>query len=225
MLRTGLLSALLGTLTLACGSDGSSGSGGTGAQAGSGGAGGSGASSGAAGSSGSAGSGGNSGNAGSGGSSGSAGTGGSAGSSGSGGSAGSAGACGATPGTIACGAEVCDLKTQFCCGGPGGVCMALGAFCGAGGLIRLYCDDSADCAAGEICCPGEVSNPGNDAQFETTCRTPEPPGPNTGPYGCGKTGGNFDYPNLCSCDADCAFGTCQSGSIYTTDGQSYLRCE
>jgi hypothetical protein len=97
--------------------------------------------------------------------------------------------CGsATPGSIGCGAAPCAATTQACCGGPQGVCLAKGAFCGAGGVIRMHCDDTADCSAGEICCPSEVIAPGNDAPFQTSCRKPDPSA-SGGAFGCGKSGG------------------------------------
>jgi hypothetical protein len=145
---------------------------------------------------------------------------------GAGGGGGAAGACPGTPNTVQCGTEVCDLDSQFCCGGTeDGKCFALGAFCGLGGGLRMYCDDRADCATDEVCCPSEVQNPGNDAPYQTTCVKP-PPHPDDGPYGCGFTGGNLPWPALCSCDADCPTGTtCKPGSILVSGvSGSISRC-
>lgn len=221
----GLSCLALTSLALACGSsDSSSGQTATGGTTSGGNAG-----TGATGGSSSGGSGGTSGTSGSAGASGGS-TGGAGGSTGGAGGAsgtgGSAGACAGTPNTILCGTEVCNLDSQFCCGGTeSGKCFATGAFCGAGGGLKMFCDDSADCAADEVCCPSEVENPGNDAPYQTTCVKP-PPFPNDGPYGCGFTGGNLEWPSLCACDADCAIGTCQSGTILVpTIGGSTMRCE
>jgi hypothetical protein len=128
---------------------------------------------------------------------------------------------GSTPGAIGCGQRPCAAATEACCGGPGGVCLAKAAFCGAGGVIRVRCDDSSDCADGEICCPSGVPSAGNDAPYETSCRKPDPFG---GAFGCGKSIGGFDFPNLCACDADCAFGTCKLGTIFA-GGSNYRRCQ
>jgi hypothetical protein len=213
VIRT-LLGFALASVVSACGSsDSSSGSSGAGGDSGAG-SGGTGSATGGSGGSATGGSAGSSagGNAG-------AGLGGTA------GSAGSAGACAATPNTIPCGNEVCDLETSFCCGGSQGKCLALGAFCGLGGGLKMFCDDKADCAADEVCCPSEVENPGNDAPYQTSCKKPAP-FPDDGPYGCGFSGGNLAWPALCACTADCSVGTCKPGSILVpTIGTDTMRCE
>lgn len=148
---------------------------------------------------------------------------------GSGGVGGAGGAeqCTPSPGTVRCGVGQCDLATQYCCGGEeNGVCKALNAFCGAGGTIKMFCDDTADCDPGQVCCPKPVPNPGNDAAFESSCNAPLP-FPQGGPDGCGKSAGNFDFPAFCACDSECAFGNCvASSNIYLTDNiGDFMSCQ
>ena len=53
--------------------------------------------------------------------------------------------------------------------------MAPGAFCGAGGLSKVFCDDAEDCPMGKVCCL--VPNPsgmGSDTQWIGQCQDPDP---------------------------------------------------
>lgn len=61
-----------------------------------------------------------------------------------------------TPGAIACNTVSCDLASQMCClnitDGVGRCLAKEGAFCRAGD-IHAHCDENADCAGGQVCCP------------------------------------------------------------------------
>jgi hypothetical protein len=89
----------------------------------------------------------------------------------------------------------------------------------------VFCDDAADCPADEVCCPREVPPSGNnDAEYESSCGPPVP-APEGSPDGCGTTPGNFHYPALCTCDAECHFGMCEPGGIYVSAASAdFMRC-
>ena len=136
-------------------------------------------------------------------------------------------ACTPTPGTVVCGDAVCDLATEYCCGGPAsGACFALGSFCGLGGTIKILCDDASDCEADEVCCPREVADHGSDAAYEASC-APIIDLPEGGPDGCGKAAGGLDFPALCACDSECYFENCVSSTqvyVIGTD-DAFMSCQ
>ncbi len=87
--------------------------------------------------------------------SGASGTGGSGAAAGAGGNAGSGGSLGGTPGTIHCGAAPCTTNFNVCCVCNGcfpklTVCYPKITGCTTG--KPLYCDDTADCKNGQVCC-------------------------------------------------------------------------
>jgi len=89
----------------------------------------------------------------------------------------------------------------------------------------MHCDDPTDCSAGEICCAAQVSNAGNDAGYETACVKPKSALEGGNMYGCGTTPGNFPWPRLCNCDADCPAAThCTSGDIFVPGISGVRRC-
>lgn len=109
--------------------------------------------------------------------------------------------CSSTPGAAACGeGGVCALPGHFCCGapGPGGsVCMAAGAFCGAGGIVEAHCDDTSDCMGGQVCCLARANGPLTGPAWIARCQAPAlPPTPP-----CGSAPSS---EHLCACDGDCA---------------------
>jgi hypothetical protein len=125
---------------------------------------------------------------------GTAGTGGSAGSAGTGGTGGSAGttvdsgvvdvrrdavvdARDAGKGSIRCGTTTCDPSVAFCCLTNNNIrCVSSTATTCNASSDKLHCDDTADCATGQICCVTEGAN-GNGADAVCTattgCTTPK----------------------------------------------------
>lgn len=60
------------------------------------------------------------------------------------------------PGIVRCGAESCATPGEACCisqsgGAPSATCQPKGATCNDP-IVELGCDETGDCAAGEICC-------------------------------------------------------------------------
>ena len=66
-------------------------------------------------------------------------------------------------GGIRCGTTTCDSATQFCCLASGNTrCLAAASTACTASTDRLHCDDTADCATGQVCCASEGSS-GNGA--------------------------------------------------------------
>lgn len=100
------------------------------------------------------------------------------------------------PGHVACGAATCDTSKQVCCfadGGAKATCTTPRPTDGgkppANACVgtEAFCDEAADCPAGQVCC-GFVGSTGG---FATSCAT-----------SCG-TGLQFCHGN-----AECVSGTC-----------------
>jgi hypothetical protein len=69
-------------------------------------------------------------------------------------------------GGIRCGTGSCDPSASFCCLTSGNIrCLTLGATCTTSS-DRLHCDDTADCATGQVCCLVEGSS---GAGADATC--------------------------------------------------------
>jgi hypothetical protein len=68
-------------------------------------------------------------------------------------------------GGIRCGTQTCDPTTTFCCLGSGNMrCLGLAATSCSSSTDRLHCDDTADCATGQVCCLAQgLSGAGADA--------------------------------------------------------------
>jgi len=74
-------------------------------------------------------------------------------------------------GSIRCGTTTCDPSVAFCCLQSGDMrCLGLTALTCSASTDRLHCDDTADCAAGQICCAAEGSS-GNGADAVCTLTT------------------------------------------------------
>jgi hypothetical protein len=72
------------------------------------------------------------------------------------------------PGKLACGSETCDVPGSVCCfssiapGGAADHCEPNATACGA---PNVHCDETADCASGQVCCTGTAVLP-RDASVE-----------------------------------------------------------
>jgi hypothetical protein len=68
-------------------------------------------------------------------------------------------------GSIRCGSTTCDPAVSFCCLQSGNMrCLGLTATTCGSSSDRLHCDDTADCAANQVCCLTEgASGNGADA--------------------------------------------------------------
>jgi hypothetical protein len=117
------------------------------------------------------------------------------------------------PGEIRCGSATCTVPGDVCCHGsvsPGGVDECLPkADCKA---PNRACDETADCATGELCCTGASVLP-RDATVSgfagTFCVDAASPGSCAPEPGVGKS----SVP-ACKSNAECSTGECVSESCY-----------
>jgi hypothetical protein len=80
-------------------------------------------------------------------------------------------------GSIRCGSLTCDPAAAFCCLTNNNIrCVSPTATTCVASSDRIHCDDTADCAAGQICCVTEGANGnGSDAvcTLTTSCLAPK----------------------------------------------------
>ncbi len=127
------------------------------------------------------------------------------------------------PGKVICGASTCDTPAQLCCfssvapGGAANHCEVTRAACAA---PSVACDETADCAAGEICCTGVAVLP-RDAGvsgFEaTSCVPKDAPGSCKPVPGVGNSS-----VQACKTDAECLNG--QKCIVQDCFGRALMTC-
>jgi hypothetical protein len=126
------------------------------------------------------------------------------------------------PGIVECGGTQCPVPANECCegGGLGGssVCVTENATCAAtadgGGVSTVTCDETADCAADQICCLYVLSI--SPPVSQTACQAVT-----TSEAGCSPTKG-LVRAQICKTDAECASGACH---VYDCLGTQIIACE
>ncbi len=117
------------------------------------------------------------------------------------------------PGQLKCGTEVCNVPGQICCheSAGGGVdrCVASLTDCKA---PNRACDETGDCASGEICCTGTAVLPAGSALggfAATRCVDKNAPVNCLPQAGVGKSS-----VQACKTDVECAAKTCIAEACY-----------